>query len=75
MPWHITIARLDKLGVSMDRVVSDLGPEQAGMLLVFALEQPQHMQKFARIMQAKGRQWEHLLSTIELLDDQLKEEE
>lgn len=70
VPWHTTIDRLELLGVHVDEVLSDLEPEHAGMLIVFAMEYRDHMVKMAKIIKKKDGKLNHLLTTIDLLDEQ-----
>ena len=67
MPLDVTLERLEKLGVTPIDVMNKLSPEEAVYIVAFIDEYSDYVKDLAKILQAGGLHFDHLLETIKLL--------
>lgn len=69
-----TLHRLAALGVTMEQILEGISPENAAYLIGFLTRYPEYMPKINKIFTRGGKYVEHLLTTIDLIVDQIDRE-
>lgn len=70
----VTLSRLAALGVTMEQILENISAENASYLIGFITRYPQYMPKINKIFIHGGKYVEHLLTTIDLIVDQIDHE-